>query len=140
MGFHFEPNTTIDRIPIGDILQALKNARLCRGPIKPSVAEVCEARAFLRRDPCDDRSFMLTDLGNRVRAGVVGERLPLFEANLRFEEFMEEVCASIEAYRQEKTDGDVQTAWLYGSLMRKEPTVGDVDLIMGMNCPGFTGE
>lgn len=126
MGFHFEPNTTIDRIHIGAIIQTMKNVRDCRGQVDPRVAEVCEARGFLRRDPCDEGSFLLTDLGNHLRSAVVGERVPLAAALMRFQAFMDDVCLTYEERRVE--DGEVAKAWLFGSLMRKEPTIGDIDL------------
>ena len=128
MGFHFEPGTTIDGIPIGKILQTMTDVRLFRPITDNKVAETCLARGLIRRDPVDDAAFLLTDLGSRLRAGKVGERIPLLEANQRFETFMEDICLTLEERGHE--DGHIQTAWLFGSLMRGDPTIGDVDMII----------
>lgn len=133
MGFHFEPSTAIDRVDVRTIIQALKSVRQARDGLSPEVLELCLRRQFLEQCPASHTGFRLTKLGNRMRAGVVGDRVPLSVALGRFEEFMEGICMDYEGWGG--PDGEIDTVWLFGSLMRKEPTIGDIDIAISLPAP-----
>ena len=132
MGFHFDANTTVDRVPIREIIRALKDAKEFRPISDPAARLVCINKDLVRTDPYDENASLLTDLGNRVRTASFGERVPLQDAKTRFDAFMLRVCR---AFETDKTlpvrDADpLVEGWLFGSFMREEPTVGDIDLVL----------
>lgn len=132
MGFHFDNNTTIDRVHIRDIIRALKDVKEFRPITDPAARLICLNKGLVRPDPCDKNAHLLTDLGNRVRTASLGERVPLQDAKIRFDAFMLKVCR---AFETDKTlpvrDADpLVEGWLFGSFMREEPTIGDIDLVL----------
>lgn len=126
MGYHFDEDTTVHGHPIRNIIRCLEQVRdFSRKPDR-ALAAVCRELGLLREDPCDAEAFLITDAGNRVRSGKVGPRIPYREAASKLEAFMEELCGIHEDRRP--ADGIIDQGWLFGSLMRREPTIGDVDL------------
>lgn len=134
MAFHFDNNTTIDRVHITDVIRALRDIKEFRPVSDRAALAVCVRHELVRPDPCAGDAYLLTDLGNSVGNGQIGERIPLANAKIRFDAFMNKVCRAFEA---DKTlpvrDADpLVVGWLFGSFIREEPTIGDIDIFISL--------
>lgn len=130
MAFHFHTSARIGDVPLRDLQSYLKDrGRLSRedayDPFRGPLLRACLDHCLVVGLQPPRRNFDLTDLGHAVRTARFMPRRSLREASAVFRS----LCQNLQKIEQ---DGIIKITgfWLYGSLMRQDRMIGDIDIVL----------
>lgn len=150
MGLHLPPDATLNTVPVADIQQTL----LTQGTLtlggaprtsptqkamtttldtsrwdperqadKHAQAQALLDTGFATRDPKTPSLIYMTEEGEALKHAVLRDRVPLEKADAVFETLK----GRVKALNEEGING-VDEVWIYGSYMRRDQAVGDIDV------------
>ncbi|MCE6958292.1 hypothetical protein LAZ40_04380 [Cereibacter sphaeroides] len=145
MALHLPPDSTFEGIPAEEV-QAFLRERMDRwrseDPVRFDTAGCLDERSFEILDSCEAHGLVRDEAGDSMVYRILPEGEAVSRAKLRDRVPLAEAEAVLAQLLDRMSDLEVRSPvrfrglWLFGSVMRREPMVGDIDAVIDFDLEG----